>query len=122
MTDIEKAARAFCDAHIADYAESLNSDSNSVDAEFQLLCHAVYGQPVQFNGKWYPRVNCVSCGEDCSQLHFMCDYSENVGDAWCPECFATTPCGKGEHGEGCPTQVCELPPEEATKGTERTEG
>jgi hypothetical protein len=41
----------------------------------------------------------------------MCDeaVSSNEQDpVWCQECFEKTPCGKGEHGEGCPTLVQEL--------------
>lgn len=45
---------------------------------------------------------CVNCGEDCTNQHFMCDRAEGQ---WCPECFGDTPCGKGDHGEGCPTGV-----------------
>ena len=34
---------------------------------------------------------------------FFCD--EAIDDAWCAACFAHTPCGLGEHDEGCET-VC----------------
>jgi hypothetical protein len=47
---------------------------------------------------------CKKCGEDCGNGHFMCDLEDGE---WCGECFGTTSCGKGEHGEGCPTLVTE---------------
>lgn len=48
------------------------------------------------------KVICSTCGTDCSNQFWMCDEIEGT---WCPECFDKTPCGKGEHGEGCPTQA-----------------
>lgn len=47
-----------------------------------------------------PPVKCATCGTDCSAMFAMCD--EEMKE-WCPPCFEATPCGKGEHGEGCPT-------------------
>lgn len=45
---------------------------------------------------------CSKCGADCTAHHFMCDRMEGQ---WCEDCFDLTPCGRGKHGEGCPTQV-----------------
>lgn len=45
---------------------------------------------------------CSKCGADCKAHHFMCDRMEGQ---WCGPCFDRTPCGRGKHGEGCPTQV-----------------
>jgi hypothetical protein len=49
-------------------------------------------------------VLCARCSNECTKHHFMCDRSTR-DEAWCPECFPATPCGRDEHGEGCPTQV-----------------
>lgn len=50
-------------------------------------------------------VTCTACGAKDLQHFLMCD--ETLGE-WCPECFDKTPCGKGEHGEGCSTSVFEV--------------
>ena len=50
------------------------------------------------------RVICSGCGKDCTTNFWMCD-EETDEWKWCPDCFDTTPCGMGEHGEGCPTQA-----------------
>lgn len=47
-------------------------------------------------------VVCDRCGKDCTSNYWMCD---RLMAQWCSECFAKSPCGKGKHGEGCPTQV-----------------
>lgn len=47
-------------------------------------------------------MKCCKCGKDCTNYHFMCDKVDGV---WCPDCFEETDCGKGEHGEECPTAV-----------------
>lgn len=51
------------------------------------------------------REKCATCEADCTAHHFMCDEEPSVDAVYCPECFGDTPCGKGEHGEGCMTQV-----------------
>jgi len=51
-------------------------------------------------------VTCSACSKDTTRHYLMCD--EAVGE-WCPECFDTTPCGRGEHGEGCATAVFAVP-------------
>lgn len=48
------------------------------------------------------RVICKKCGCECSDRHMLCD---RVDGAWCRNCFAATPCGRGRHGEGCATAV-----------------
>jgi hypothetical protein len=53
-------------------------------------------------------MKCFNCKRECGDHHFMCDLSESLDDVWCPECFGKTDCGKGEHGEGCPTSVTEI--------------
>lgn len=52
-------------------------------------------------------VLCKTCGKDCSAQRMTCD-STDEDVSWCPECFNDTPCGKGEHGEGCPTMLIEV--------------
>ena len=47
---------------------------------------------------------CSKCGINCTGLHYLCD---RMPGQWCVVCFKGTPCGKGKHGEGCPTQVLE---------------
>lgn len=47
-------------------------------------------------------VLCALCGRNCTNHHWMCDRLEVD---WCSGCFPQTQCGKGRHGEGCPTQV-----------------
>jgi hypothetical protein len=49
--------------------------------------------------------NCSVCGKSLGRLYYYCDQA--LDDAWCAECFTTTPCGKGKHGEGCATKVIE---------------
>jgi hypothetical protein len=44
---------------------------------------------------------CTTCGKGVS-VFALCD--EDNG-AWCLECFEGTPCGKGQHGEGCRTVI-----------------
>lgn len=46
---------------------------------------------------------CTVCGWPV-MIYNLCDVEEG---AWCELCFPSTPCGKGEHGEGCPTHVIE---------------
>ncbi len=45
---------------------------------------------------------CVACGLPFEPDHvrWLCDESEG---SWHGPCFDTTPCGRGVHGEGCPT-------------------
>lgn len=50
---------------------------------------------------------CAGCGHVCTSHHWMCDRRDGV---WCNVCFHLTPCGKGKHGEGCPTQVFDSAP------------
>lgn len=38
------------------------------------------------------------------ETFFMCD--EVMGVYCADPCWPNTPCGKGEHGEGCATMVC----------------
>jgi hypothetical protein len=50
------------------------------------------------------QINCEGCGADCRRRFFMCDLEP--GDTfWCHECYFATPCGRGDHGEGCGTLV-----------------
>jgi len=49
-------------------------------------------------------ITCDICNCDCSLYYWTCDLNEGQ---WCSECFATQPCAKGSHGEGCSTQVFE---------------
>ena len=51
------------------------------------------------SGRQIPRCSC--CGELISIYH-MCDREEGL---WCSDCFDALPCGKGEHGDCCPTTV-----------------
>lgn len=52
---------------------------------------------------------CFECGADCKKYHWMCDEAASFGfPQWCPECFEKTPCGRGDHGEGCPTMVAAM--------------
>lgn len=37
--------------------------------------------------------------------YWFCDEQELSDQPWCDDCFDVTPCGKGEHGEGCSTLV-----------------
>lgn len=48
---------------------------------------------------------CANCGKDCTAHFWMCDHRDEIDTFWCPDCFNLTPCGRGDHGEGCPTQV-----------------
>jgi len=49
-------------------------------------------------------LTCDACGKKLEPgVYFGCD--EDIEKAWCPECFAKTPCGRGEHDEGCMTQI-----------------
>lgn len=45
---------------------------------------------------------CSSCNEQ-TKVYFFCD--RDADGQFCPSCFEGHPCGKGEHGEGCPTKV-----------------
>lgn len=45
---------------------------------------------------------CCAC-KTPSKVVFMCD--EVSEGPWCQACFEGTPCGRGEHGEGCETMV-----------------
>lgn len=58
----------------------------------------------QLPAKKIVAVRCSKCGVDCTFRHWMCDRREGT---WCSHCFGKTACGKGSHGEGCPTQVFE---------------
>lgn len=53
--------------------------------------------------------HCAICGEECSRHYFMCDEAQPLpggkDPVACSDCFPDTPCGSGEHGEGCMTQV-----------------
>lgn len=51
-----------------------------------------------------PEQVCASCGHDCRDRHWMCDNAD-PRSVWCPDCWPQTYCGRGLHGEGCPTQV-----------------
>lgn len=46
---------------------------------------------------------CVSCGHLLGSSFWMCD--EDMDGVWCEGCYPKTKCGKGKHGEGCPTHV-----------------
>jgi len=48
---------------------------------------------------------CARCSVGPLGVAMMCD--ETIAAFWCEECFAKTPCGRGEHGEGCATKVFE---------------
>lgn len=48
---------------------------------------------------------CAACGS-AVRAYYMCD-REETDAIWCDDCFAKTPCGRGDHGEGCPTYVFE---------------
>lgn len=50
-------------------------------------------------------MNCTLCSEELGNHYFMCDVT---GGSYHPDCFDQTPCGKGEHGEGCPIHVMDL--------------
>lgn len=50
-------------------------------------------------------VVCAVCGRDCSRQYWLCD---DIDKAWCPKCFPKTACGRGKHGEGCPTMCLEI--------------
>lgn len=43
---------------------------------------------------------CALCGLPLPPTCFLCD---ETMESYCPTCFDRTPCGKGRHGEGCPT-------------------
>ena len=45
---------------------------------------------------------CAVCKKPLIGIYYMCD--EEMKD-YCPDCFWKTPCGRGDHGEGCPTKV-----------------
>lgn len=55
-------------------------------------------------------LHCCVCGDrigdGCDKnVIYFCDKASD--GAWCGTCFDATPCGKEEHGEGCPTMaVC----------------
>lgn len=53
---------------------------------------------------------CSQCSKPLLGYYCLCDRSDGQ---WCGDCFETTPCGKGEHGEGCPTQVFETSEQQA---------
>lgn len=46
---------------------------------------------------------CITCGVGVS-VYMLCD-EDDPGGPFCETCFSAHPCGKGEHGEGCPTSV-----------------
>ncbi len=48
---------------------------------------------------------CKTCGADCTKHRLMCDEEPSVDAVYCPDCFEDTPCGQGEHDEGCMTRV-----------------
>lgn len=48
------------------------------------------------------KVLCLECDTDCTEHYLVCDIQDGT---WCPYCFDNTLCGRGEHGEGCPTSV-----------------
>lgn len=50
----------------------------------------------------FGRATCFKCATDCTTRHFICDAADGE---FCPDCFALTPCGLGEHGESCRTHV-----------------
>lgn len=52
-------------------------------------------------------IKCKDCGEDCTRRHLMCDENLDQDAVWCPVCFDKTPCGLGQHDEGCATLVIE---------------
>lgn len=62
-----------------------------------------------------PVIPCILCRTDCTVEHFECtratDHAKRVNmpvPTWCPVCFATTDCGRGDdkfHGPGCRTKV-----------------
>lgn len=58
-------------------------------------------EPVKPNPPREPTI-CTDCFRPTSAHFFMCD---RVDGEWCPECFEKTKCGRGKHGEGCPTAV-----------------
>lgn len=45
---------------------------------------------------------CTDCGA-VVLTYFMCD--EEGDEIHCGDCFEKHPCGKGEHGEDCPTMA-----------------
>lgn len=53
--------------------------------------------------------HCIGDGQLLNAVYF-CDRDEGQ---WCGKCFDDTSCGKGDHGEGCPTlMACPGPGEE----------
>lgn len=55
------------------------------------------------NAKEAAADKCTDCGTDLSHaVAMLCD--EDDGQR-CGDCFTKHPCGKGEHGEGCATQM-----------------
>jgi hypothetical protein len=46
---------------------------------------------------------CSKCSATV-QVYNMCDRDTNNMN-YCDKCFASHPCGKGKHGEECPTSV-----------------
>jgi len=49
---------------------------------------------------------CAICNAGPLAVYMMCDYTLD-SIVWCESCFPKTPCGKGEHDEGCATKVFE---------------
>jgi hypothetical protein len=47
---------------------------------------------------------CGKCGKPLRGHYLACDRTMKE---YCEDCFEKTPCGKGKHGEGCPTQIFE---------------
>lgn len=59
-----------------------------------------------------PEERCCVCEARCDNHCWMCDQSTEETTAekepplvWCENCWPDTPCGSGEHGVECPTQV-----------------
>lgn len=54
------------------------------------------------------QAECFTCGVPVivkGEPGCMCDRNTRAGRVWCAKCFQNKPCGRGEHGEGCPTMV-----------------
>ncbi|TWB15575.1 hypothetical protein [Nitrospirillum bahiense] len=53
---------------------------------------------------YYPDPEPTTCSV-CGAAPFTLVHCDQDDGAWCTDCFDGTPCGKGHHGEGCPTMV-----------------
>lgn len=47
-------------------------------------------------------LDCWLCGDPIDAAHAYCGTASGI---WHPECFACTPCGRGEHDQGCALHI-----------------